>query len=301
LKIATRSSALAVAQASAVADRLVADGQAAAELVTVENDPGASDKERFVRAVERAVLDRRAEFGVHSAKDLPGRMTAGLAIGAVPPREDPRDALIGPATSLEALPEGARVGTASLRRRAQLLALRPDLRVVEIHGNVDTRLAKLRSGEADALVLAVAGLKRLGREPEIAFTFDLDQMVPAPGQGALVVQCRSGDAGGEALADVGEHGAERDLLAERAAVATLGADCSSPVGVYAREVDGRLVVDGFVGLPDGSEWIRDRLEGDLNQPEAVGRELARRMVAAGAREILDRAAEADSAGNGGEG
>lgn len=291
MKIATRSSALAVAQTTSVADQLIADGRDAAELVTVENDPGASDKERFVRGVERALLERRAEFGVHSAKDLPGRMTSGLTIGAVPPRVDPRDAMIGAASSLEELPEGARVGTASLRRRAQLLALRPDLLVVEIHGNVDTRLAKLRTGEADALILAVAGLNRLGRESEIAFAFDVDQMVPAPGQGALVVQCRTGDEGGDALARAGEHGAERDLLAERAAVVTLEADCSSPVGVHAREVDGRLVVDGFVGLPDGSEWIRDRLEGDLTQPEAVGRELARRLIAAGARDILDRASD----------
>lgn len=290
MRVATRSSALAVAQTLTVARRLEAAGRSEAEFVKVENDPDACDKERFVRGVERAVLEGRAEFGVHSAKDLPGRMTSGLAIGAVPPREDPRDAWIGEGTSLDEVPEGARVGTASLRRRAQLLALRPDLRVVEIHGNVDTRLAKLRSGEADALILAVAGLNRLGRGSEVCFAFDADRMVPAAGQGALVVQCRAGDESNGRLDAVGEHAAERDLLAERATVVTLDADCSSPLGVHAHELDGRLVIDAFIGLPDGSEWIRDRLEGDPSQPEAVGRELGRRMIAAGGGEILGRAA-----------
>ncbi len=300
MRIATRSSALAVAQAMAVAEGLgLARGAAGdAELIEVENeaiDPAGTlnDKERFVRGVERAVLDRRADLGVHSAKDLPGRMTTGLEIAAVPTREDPRDAWVGEASSLDEIAEGARVGTASLRRRAQLLALRPDLQMVELRGNVDTRLAKLRDGEADALVLAVAGLKRLGRESEIAFAFGPEEMVPAAGQGSLVVQCRSGRQSTGSLGDWGDHGSLRDLSAERMAVVTLEADCSSPVGIHARELDGRLVLDGFVGLPDGSDWIRDRLEGDLSQPEAVGRELARRMIAAGARDILDRAAAGD--------
>ena len=307
MRIATRSSALATVQARTVAARLTAadpDGPRpdAVELVEVENEVAAAvnDKERFVRGVERAVLDRRAEFGVHSAKDLPGQMTAGLAIAAVPPREDPRDGWVGEAGSLEQVPEGARVGTASLRRRAQLLAVRPDLCMVELRGNVDTRLQKLRSGEADALVLAVAGLKRLGRESEIAFAFEVEQMVPAAGQGSLVLQCRAGDEDQDGAGAARDHHAFRDLAAERSAVVTLEADCSSPVGIHAREVDGRLVVDGFVGLADGSQWIRDRLEGDLSQPEAVGRELARRMISAGAREILDLAgAEAAAPDRGG--
>jgi len=302
LKIATRSSALAVAQATIVAELLGGPEGSRAELLEVETEVTAAvnDKERFVRGVERAVLDRRVEFGVHSAKDLPGHMTAGLAIAAVPPREDPRDGWVGEAASLDDVPQGARIGTASLRRRAQLLAVRPDLRMVELRGNVDTRLAKLRSGEADALVLAVAGLKRLGRESEVAFAFEVEQMVPAAGQGSLVLQCRAGGEDGEEAGAARDHGAFRDLAAERSAVVTLEADCSSPVGIHAREIDGRLVIDGFVGLPDGSEWIRDRLEGDLGQPEAVGRELARRLIAAGAREILDRAGAGATNPNGAE-
>jgi hydroxymethylbilane synthase len=290
LRIATRSSALAVAQARSVAGSLAgSEGAAGVELVRVENDDGSNDKERFVRGVERAVLDGRAEVGVHSAKDLPAVMTAGLAISAVPPREDPRDAWIGPGNSIDEVPEGATVGTASLRRRAQLLALRPDLETVELRGNVDTRLAKLASGEVDALVLAAAGLRRLGRESEITFAFEPEDMVPAAGQGSLVVQCRSGEERAAGYGDSGDHAAARDLDAERATVAALGADCSSPVGVHAREVGGRLVIDGFVGLADGSEWIRDSIEGDLDHPEAVGRSLARRMIDAGASDLLERA------------
>lgn len=283
LRVATRSSALALAQSGLVAERL-----GGAELVPVETDGTPGDKERFVRGVERAVLDGRAEVGVHSAKDLPGVMTSGLAIAAVPGREDPRDAWIGPGTSLADVPHGARVGTVSLRRRAQLLAIRPDLRPIELRGNVDTRLRKLREGEADAIILAMAGLNRLGRGAEASFAIGLEQMTPAAGQGALVVQTRAGSESGPR--ELNDFEAEAELLAERAAVVALGADCSSPVGIHARHLEGRLVVDGFVGLADGSVWVRDRLEGDPGHAEAVGRELARRMSVAGAAEILERSA-----------
>lgn len=287
LRVATRSSALALAQSG-----LVADSLGGAELISVETDGTPGDKERFVRGVERAVLDGRAEIGVHSAKDLPGAMTSGLAIAAVPPREDPRDAWIGPGTSLADVPHGARVGTVSLRRRAQLLAIRPDLRPVELRGNVDTRLRKLREGEADAIVLAMAGLNRLGRGSEASFAIELDEMTPAAGQGALVVQSKAGSESG--LREINDYESEAELLAERAAVVALGADCSSPVGIHARHVGGRLVVDGFVGMADGSVWVRDRLEGDPGHSETVGRELARRMTVAGAAEILERSAELGS-------
>ena len=159
LRIATRGSKLALTQAGQVAELL-----GGAELVEASSDGEPGDKSRFVRGVERALLAGEAEVGVHSAKDLPGEMAPELEIGGVPPREDPADAWIGAGSSLEDAPEGARVGTASLRRRAQLLAARPDLRVEELHGNVDTRLRKLAEGELDAIVLAAAGLRRLGRE-----------------------------------------------------------------------------------------------------------------------------------------
>lgn len=271
---------------------LVAEALGGAELIEIETDPTPGDKERFVRGVEQAVLDGRAEVGVHSAKDLPGQMTSGLEIAAVPEREDPRDAWIGPGSSINDIPEGAKVGTVSLRRRAQLLALRPDLVPVELRGNVDTRLRKLREGEADGIILAMAGLNRLGRGDEASFAIPLDVMTPAAGQGCLVVQTKSG--AGKGPDEINHFQSEAQLLAERAAVVALDADCSSPLGIHARHVNGRLVVDGFVGLADGSVWVRDRLEGDPGHPEAIGRELARRLALAGATDILRQSAELGS-------
>jgi hydroxymethylbilane synthase len=285
LRIATRGSALALTQAGEVAE-LLGD----AELVEASSDGEPGDKSRFVRGVERALLAGEAEVGVHSAKDLPGEMSPELEIGGVPPREDPADAWIGAGASLEDVPEGARVGTASLRRRAQLLAARPDLRVQELHGNVDTRLRKLAEGELDAIVLAAAGLRRLGRASEIGFAIPTETMVPAAGQGTLVLQIRAGDeAASTAAAAVFDLDAARALTAERAAVRLLEADCTSPIGVFAR-IDGtQIEATAFVGLPDGSEWLRDRVEGDAAEPTAVGVRLAERLLGAGARDLLDRA------------
>ncbi len=285
LRIATRGSALALTQA-----RLVAEMLGGAELVEVSSGGEPGDKSRFVRGVERALLAGEAELGVHSAKDLPGEMPEGLEIAAVPPREDPRDAWIGAGSSLEEVPEGARVGTASRRRRAQLLAARPDLRVEELHGNVDTRLRKLAEGDLDAIVLAAAGLRRLGREGETGFVLAGEEMTPAAGQGSLALQVRSGDAEtAAAVVAIGEERALNELTAERAAVAVLEATCASPIGIHARVEDGRLLAEAFVGLPDGSEWVRDRIEADAADPAAAGVELAEGLLSAGAREILDRA------------
>lgn len=262
-----------------------------AELVQVASDGELGDKARFVRGVERALLDGEADVGVHSAKDLPADVPDGLAIGAVPAREDPADAWIGAGDSLEDVPEGARVGTASLRRRAQLLAARPDLDVRELHGNVDTRLRKLAEEELDAIVLAVAGLRRLGREDEASFGISAGSMTPAAGQGSLVLQVRVGDErAAAAVAPLGDETALRELTAERTVVSMLDATCATPVGVRADAAGGgRMSVDSFVGLPDGSEWIRDRVEGDAADPVALGVEMVGRLLATGAREILDRA------------
>jgi hydroxymethylbilane synthase len=263
-----------------------------AELVEVGSDGEAGDKARFVRGVERALLDGKAEVGVHSAKDLPAGLTEGLTLAAVPPREDPHDAWIGAGSSLEDVPEGARVGTASLRRQAQLLAARPDLEVGELHGNVDTRLRKLAEGELDAIVLAVAGLRRLGRSDEIAFTIPAKAMTPAAGQGALLLQVREDDEGALAAVEGLVDGpALREVTAERAVVALLGATCNSPLGVHAK-IDpqtGQMRIDAFVGVPDGGEWLRDRIEGDSTEPTALGAELTKRLLDTGARELLDRA------------
>jgi hydroxymethylbilane synthase len=265
-----------------------------AELVEVGADGGAEDKARFVRGVERALLDDEAEIGVHSAKDLPAELTEGLMLAAVPKREDARDAWVGVGASLDQMPKGAKVGTASLRRRAQLLALRPDLEVSELHGNVDTRLRKLAESEFDAIVLAVAGLRRLGRAEEIAFPIPEDSMTPAAGQGSLVLQIRGEDEDALRLVEpIIDEAALRELTAERTVVTLLGATCASPIGVHGR-VDAqsdRMRMDAFVGLPDGSEWVRDSVEGDSTEPTALGAELAQRLIGAGARELLERAEE----------
>jgi hydroxymethylbilane synthase len=289
MKIATRGSALALTQARWVAERL-----GGAELVEAGSDGEPGDKSRFVRGVERALLAGEAEIGVHSAKDLPSEMPEGLEIAGVPEREEPADVWIGVGESLEEVPEGARVGTASLRRRAQLLAARPDLRIEELHGNVDTRLRKLAEGELDGIVLAAAGLRRLGREKEIGFALPVEQMCPAAGQGALALQVRSDSAeAGDAAASVNDLTAMRELTAERTVVALLQATCNTPLGVHAQADGEALTIEAFVGLPDGSEWLRDRLEGRADEPSLAGAELTQRLLGAGARELLDRA-EAES-------
>jgi hydroxymethylbilane synthase len=285
IRIATRGSKLALTQAGQVAELL-----GGAELVEASSDGEPGDKSRFVRGVERALLAGEAEVGVHSAKDLPGEMPEELEIAAVPAREDPTDVWIGAGSSLDDVPEGARVGTASLRRRAQLLAVRPDLRVEELHGNVDTRLRKLAEGELDAIVLAAAGLRRLGRESEIGFRIPVETMVPAPGQGTLVLQVRAGDEKTTAaVSGIFDLDAARELTAERAAVRLLDASCMTPVGVFARVEGEGLEIDAFVGLPDGSEWLRDRIEANASEPATAGILLAERLLSAGARDLLDRA------------
>lgn len=285
LRIGTRSSALALAQAEAVAGAL-----GGAEVVAVRTaDGGPGDKARFVRGVERAIAAGEVDLGVHSAKDLPGEMVNELALVGVPGREDPSDAFIG-ARSLDEVAAGARIGTASLRRRSQLLALRPDLEIAELRGNVDTRLERLASGDFAGIVLATAGLARLGRAEEIGFRFTLAQLTPAPGQGCLALQARADDAGtASAAARISDRTALTELTAERAATRSLGASCETPIGICARFDGAELSVSGYAGLPDGTDWVRDRVAGDPEQPVALGETLAERMLAAGAGEILRRA------------
>ena len=272
---------------------MVAEMLGGAELVEVSSDGEPGDKSRFVRAVEGALLDGRADIGVHSAKDLPGEEVAGLEIAAVPAREDPADAWIGAGGSLEDAREGARVGTVSLRRKAQLLAARPDLQILDLNGNVDTRLRKLAEGDYDAIILAAAGLRRLGRESEIGFRLPTAGMVPAAGQGALAIQVRSGDEEtATTVRAISDEAAFAQLHAERACFTRLDASCSTPIGVFAEVDRETLRIGAFVGLPDGSEWIRDELDADLADPEAAGTELAKRLLGAGAADLLARAARA---------
>jgi hydroxymethylbilane synthase len=293
LRLGTRGSALALAQAEWVARALAGEDRTGVEtevVVIKTEDDAVGDKARFVRGIERALLDGEVDVAVHSAKDLPAERPEGVEIGAVPAREAVADACCGGGPSLERLPHGARIGTSSLRRRAQLLALRPDFEIAGMRGNVDTRLAKLAGEELDAIVLAEAGLRRLGREREISFRFDHHEMTPAAGQGALALEVRSGDPAAAAVAAIDDHAAAAELAAERAAVAALEASCDTPVGVSARLDGEQLALSGFAGMPDGSAWVRDEISRPAAEPEAAGRELAERMALAGATEILENAA-----------
>ena len=269
LRVGTRGSALALAQAHWVAERV--EGTEIVEIVTSgDRARGVGDKSRWVDTIEAALVAGEIELAVHSAKDVPAALAPGCELVATPPRAAAHDVLIG------SWPEGARVGTSSLRRRAQLLSVRPDLEVVELRGNVDTRLRKLDAGEVDAIVLAAAGLERLGLERDA----EALEFVPAPGQGTLAIEIRADDERVRArLGAVHDPDTFADLSAERAAVRVLGASCHTPVGIHARAGTMR----GFVGLPDGSAWVADEVVG------TDGEDLARRMIAAGAGDLLAQA------------
>jgi hydroxymethylbilane synthase len=312
IRLGTRGSALALAQARWVAERLPDE----VELVPITtsgdesprlkgSDPLSApdsrgltpptDKSRFVKEIEEALLAGEVDLAVHSAKDVPAELPDGLAIVGVPPRADPRDALCG-AGSLDDLPEGAVVGTASLRRRAALLAVRPDLDVRELRGNVDTRLRRLADGDFDAIVLAQAGLDRLGRPGE-GSPLEATGFVPAPGQGCLVLEARTDDRAMQAAGSALTHlDVLACLAAERAVVRALEATCHTPIGAHAVMGDDRLRLTVFVGLPDGSHWIRDELEADAADPTGLGAAVGERMLAAGAAELLAEAERAPAAG-----
>jgi len=297
IRLGTRGSALALAQARWVAERLPGE----VELVPITtsgdarqpsrgSDPleGLADKSRFVKEIEEALLAGDVDLAVHSAKDVPSELPDGLAIVGVPERADARDALCG-ARSLDELPDGAAVGTASLRRRAALLALRPDLEVRELRGNVDTRLRRLAEGDFQAIVLACAGLERLGRGGE-GSPIDVELVVPAPGQGSLVLEARAGDGGvADAAGALTDRNALTCLTAERALVQALDASCHTPIGAHAVSAGHVLRLAAFVGLPDGSHWIRDELEGESAEPAALGAAVGERLRAAGAAELLAEA------------
>jgi hydroxymethylbilane synthase len=283
VRLGTRGSALALVQARAVRDALAPEVEAEIVEITTSGDRGvAGDKARWIDTIEDALERGDIDLAVHSAKDVPAAslLRPGMELAAVLGREDARDALIG-ADSLDALPEGARVGTASLRRRAQLLAMRGDLNVVALRGNVDTRLRKLADGQCDALVLAAAGLRRLGREGEIGALLDPSVFVPAPGQGALAVEGRSIPT---TLVDAG---ADRALRAERFVVEALEATCDTPIGVHH---DG-VALHAFVGMPDGSAWLRDSVTATGDDGMGGAALLLERLESMGARDLLARAAE----------
>ncbi|HEV8651267.1 MAG TPA: hydroxymethylbilane synthase [Actinomycetes bacterium] len=321
IRIATRGSALALAQS-----RLVADGLATAwpglQVVIVpvvtEGDrrrdvptTALGGKGVFTAAVQEAVLDGRADLAVHSAKDLPAAQVPGLVLAAVPEREDPRDVLVtrqperegprdvpvtrqperGPAAGdLDRLPRGARVGTGSPRRLALLSWLRPDLEVVGVRGNVDSRVRRVRSGELDAAVLAAAGLRRLGLAEEAAAPLDPEVFTPAPGQGCLAVEAREDDTRVLGLLGVLTHRPSRVALrGERAFLARLGGSCTLPAGALLRAPEpdsgGRLEIQGFLAAADGKGLVRERLLGPPDDPEGLGQALADRLLAACGPEV----------------
>jgi len=288
LRIGTRASTLALAQARWVAERL---GDVEVVEITTAGDlnRAAGDKSRWTGALEGALVLGEIDVAVHSAKDVPGELADGLELVAAAARVDASDVLCG-APSLAALPGGARVGTSALRRRAQVLAAREDLEVVELRGNVDTRLGRLARGEVDALVLARAGLERLGRLADAGGVLEGEVFVPAAGQGVLLIEARTGDArAATAAAAINDETAWTCLMAERALVAELGADCHTPVGAHATLAGPELRLAAFVGLPDGSEWIRDELTGSSSAPETLAAAIADRLRVAGAAELLARA------------
>ncbi len=296
LRIGTRGSALALAQAHTVAARFGPDAELV-PIVTTGDAAGArlaaagsavDDKERWVKELELALLAGEIDLAVHSAKDVPSELPGGLTLLGAPPRGDPYDALVG-AASLEQLAPGARVGTASLRRAAQLLARRDDLEVVIVRGNVDTRLRRLAEGDVDALVLAAAGLQRLGRASEIGCV--LAGLVPAPGQGTLVLEGREGDAAAaDAVRAITDAAAWDALRAERACVARLHASCHTPLGAHATIGHAGIALRTFAGLPDGSAWLQDETP-PAPTPQAAGELAAERLLAAGGGDLLARAEE----------
>jgi hydroxymethylbilane synthase len=286
MRIGTRGSALAKVQARWVAERLGPD----VEIVTITTlgDRGAAmlDKSRWISELEFQLQDGRIDIAVHSAKDVPTELPDGLELIAIPERAAAHDVIVG-AGDLAALPSGSRVGTSSLRRAAQVRAARPDLEVLELRGNVDTRLRKLAEGEVDAAILAAAGLERLGRGDEAGGV--LMDFVPAAGQGALALEARVGSVAPEVLAAVSDPEATSCVTAERVLVHALGATCHTPVGAHARALaNGRIRLEAWVGLPDGSAWLRDEVTA---QADEVGPECARRMLAAGAADLLRQAEE----------
>jgi hydroxymethylbilane synthase len=292
MRLGTRRSALALAQAELVAGML-GDVEIVPLVTGGDEGAGPADKSRWVDGLEQALLAGEIDLAVHSAKDLPGELAEGLALLGAPARAGAEDALCG-VGSLDALEAGSRVGTSSLRRIAQLRSARPDIEVVPMRGNVDTRLAKL-AGEAGiaAIVLARAGLQRLGREGEAGALLDASRFVPAPGQGALALEGRAEDQSAtRAAAGLTDAPTMAALLAERALARELGADCHTALGAHARlDGAGRLEMRAWVGLPDGSAWATDELMGEAERPEVLGVEIAARLRAVGADELLAGARE----------
>jgi hydroxymethylbilane synthase len=296
IRIGTRGSALALWQAEHVAARLRALGQETAlEVIVTTGDriqdrrlDTAGGKGAFLKEIEEAMLVGQVDLAVHSLKDVPVQLPEGLHLVAALERADPRDALItGEGTTLSGLRPGSRIGTTSLRRRALLRVVRPDLQVEDLRGNVDTRIRRLREGRYDAIVLAMAGLTRLGRAHEVSEVLEAEAFVPAPGQGAIVLESRCGDRDMAAVAARVHHEpTARAVTAERAFLQALGGGCNVPLGAHADPDGSGLRLRAFVASEETGELLRGTATGD--EPASLGRRLADDFVARGALELIGR-------------
>jgi hydroxymethylbilane synthase len=298
LRIGTRGSALALWQAEWVKSQLLGwQQELIVELVVIKTTGDkildvplaqVGGKGLFVKEIEEALLDGRADLAVHSVKDMPAELPEGLHLAAMPPREDPRDALISKNNmALDKLPHGARVGTSSLRRAAQLLHLRPDLQIETLRGNVDTRLRKLESEGLDAIVLAAAGLKRMELSQVISEYLEPERILPAVGQGALGIETRTGDVFTNTVVESLVHQQTvTTVRAERAFLKRLEGGCQVPIGAYATLEDETLILKGMVADLKGVRLIRKEMRGDARQPEVVGKGLAEVVLESGGEEIL---------------
>jgi hydroxymethylbilane synthase len=293
LAIGSRGSQLALWQAKWIGARLAERGQETRiEIIRTTGDKipdvplaKVGTKGLFTKEIEEALLDRRIDLAVHSLKDLPTEIPAGLSIAAIPVREDARDALVG--ALLSELPAGAKVGTSSLRRAAQLRVIRPDLVIESVRGNLDTRVRKLDEGQYRAIVLAAAGLMRLGWTDRIAEILQPEVMCPAVGQGALAIETRT-DGDAREICGALDHGATRAAVtAERAVLASLGGGCQVPIGAYAEVSGGALRLMGVVIAPDGTLMVRKSDSGAVADAEEIGRRVGAALLAEGAREILE--------------
>ena len=300
LRIGTRGSKLALVQSEWVKKKI--EGRhphAQVHLVRIKttgdkilDSPLAKigGKGLFVKEIEEALLNERVDLAVHSMKDVPAQLPEGLILSAFPAREDPRDAFVSVKYEiLKQLPPGARVGTGSLRRAAQLLHIRPDLELLPLRGNVDTRLRKLEAGEFQAIILAAAGMRRLGFEDRISQLLSTEQILPAIGQGALGLEVRHDDEQTIGLIDfLNDEEAQVTVKAERAFLKELEGGCQVPMAAFSRLNGERLDLEGMVAELDGSKIIRDKITGEKNEAEDLGIRLARRLLASGADEILER-------------
>ncbi len=300
--IGTRGSKLALWQANYIQAMLEEKANVKSELKIIKTkgdkilDVALSklgDKGLFVKEIENALLDESVDIAVHSMKDLPTELPEGLEIMASPPREDNRDAFVSlEYNSVDELEKGAVVGSSSLRRKAQLLAMRPDVEVKEIRGNVDTRLKKLESGEYQAILMAYAGLKRLGFTEHIKQIFEQSEMLPAVGQGAIAIEARSDDEDvRQALNKLNDEKTLLVVRAERALMKELEGGCQVPIGANAQVENGTIHIDALVASINGEKIVKDEASGSEEQPEKVGIQVADKLRAKGAEEILDKIRE----------